>query len=45
MQSLSDLVYPENVQNFMKGFPENVQNFMKAELAKPFYYLEFGQDE
>jgi len=27
------------------GLPENLQNFMKAELAKPFNYLEFGQNE
>jgi len=34
MQSLCDF-----------SLPEDVQNFLKAELAKPFNYLEFGQDE
>ena len=32
MQSLSHL-----------GIPEKIIDFVKAELARPFYYLEFGQ--
>jgi len=27
------------------GVPENFKNFLTVELAKPFNYLQFGQDE